>query len=58
MLMTHEIRTMMRWGKPRDEINETLRTTIMPDMVRFQRDAMRTFNAMLNDPFAPNHSMQ
>ena len=42
----------------RDEVNEHLRTVLMPSMVTLQRDAMGAFSAMLDDPAAPSHKLQ
>jgi hypothetical protein len=57
MLVTNEVRMMMQQGKTRDEINAALQTYIMPGMVKFQRDALGVFNAVLNDLTAPSLSL-
>jgi hypothetical protein len=48
----------LQQGATRDEVNEHLRTVLMPSMVTLQRDAMGAFSAMLDDPAAPSHRLQ
>ena len=51
-------RELLQQGATRDEVNEHLRTVLMPSMVTLQRDAMGAFSAMLDDPAAPSHKLQ
>jgi hypothetical protein len=54
----HRARELLQQGATRDEVNEHLRTVLMPSMVTLQRDAMGAFSAMLDDPAAPSHKLQ
>jgi hypothetical protein len=54
LLVTDSVRVMLGMGMIRDEVNAHLECTLMPDIVRMQRDAMGAFNAALNDPTAPS----
>jgi len=54
----HRARELLQQGATRDEVNEHLRTVLMPSMVTLQRDAMGVFSAMLDDPAAPSHKLQ
>jgi len=53
----HRARELLQQGATRDEVNEHLRTVLMPSMVTLQRDAMARC-AMLDDPAAPSHKLQ
>jgi len=57
LFVADSVRSVLRTGMTRDEVNEHLRTVLMPNMVKFQRDALGVFNAALNDLTAPSFSL-
>jgi len=57
MMATEFGQASLRSGKSVDDVNAELEKEIMPMMVKMQRKAMGEFNAFVNDPAAPSHSV-